>query len=565
MSLKFASQSKLLQRFTEECRLGGIVNVSYTYQHLEKLGPESNGRWLCTLSLVDTRGVPDRGLPPGNQSFEAPPKPCPKELIEFLPIGETCVGYSQKKEAQEGAILAFFSCRGVVLPQSILRSLGAVDRTRTGKSDRTRGTGGRGFEEDTPGFLPHLARPPGVEALDPAILDGTADMIDPNFLTKNPDEMSEAELLRACGVNAAGADSDDDLELLDLGLEDELGLPKKKQKTGACNTSFPMGAMAKSAGPRPLPVRVVQKQNGSNPLRRMPPSTIGRHPGSNHGVNFTASVATLPTEVVLPQTLQNKTLRTRNGEVIPRKIAEIQGLWVIPNPSRLPMGVGPFEPSQSTGSNSTLNGFRDARADDPNLADTFVIVEELSFRCSTEVERRRPLMLDGDNSEEASGSLLYLSTLDQSRVLGELKVDEATNNKLVLWSDSDQAWEPAVTPILPEELQDTQTYGFTLDNSKQNLNFFFQKKRYPMDTIRCDSLSVVPGFRASCDLLVSDQERIRLSGVSASKKSASGELAMRLCKMLCRRRLLANAAAMEQGAASKDKIVPDQLGLTRVH
>ena len=224
------------------------------------------------------------------------------------------------------------------------------------------------------------------------------------------------------------------------------------------------------------------------------------------------------------------------GEAVPPELLQIQGVWIILN-NRLVAG----SVQQSNASRDSANlielgvgGGREDREKDTSdtTNEPICIVEEASFRASHDIERHYRLFVDEDDGSGVP-TIMYIDD-NQQHCRGTLLKDSRTGNLTLNWGNQ-QVWEPAVTPLLPEEETDRELYGFTLENAKQNLNNFFQKRKLEMVTLKCDPLEVVSGFRSSVDMMVTNKERLRCSCVSASKKAATCELAMRVCKMLCRR------------------------------
>ncbi|CAD7960544.1 unnamed protein product [Amoebophrya sp. A120] len=187
-----------------------------------------------------------------------------------------------------------------------------------------------------------------------------------------------------------------------------------------------------------------------------------------------------------------------------------------------------------------------------------IIIEENYFRSSKDPFRKRNLHMSTDGL-----SFLYLDDRDISQVKGYMSHDKRTNNKMIRWNTQEE-WEPAVTPELPEEEEDAgETYGFDMQNSKQHLNQFLQKRKLPTDAMKVENLTVVPGFRATIDMMITPKERLRCSVVAGSKKGAGAELAMRVCKMLTRRRLIAKASdLLNPENAIHDQIEPGEFGLS---
>eukprot|EP00392_Amoebophrya_sp_AT5.2_P000427 g428.t1 len=276
-----------------------------------------------------------------------------------------------------------------------------------------------------------------------------------------------------------------------------------------------------------------------------------------------------------------RTFRTRMGVEIPEPIMDIQGLWCMVDPTARPAGsaiaaAGPAQGLVTAGGGTSAGaslpkdettsfgggGYIDPNAERATVQEDMgppcrtVIVEENSFRHSDWPDRVRAVHMSADGL-----SFLYLND-SQEQVKGYLQLDKRTNNKVIRWDDQTE-WEPAFTPNLPEEDEDKgETYGYDLNNSKQNLNQFLQKRKLPINAMVTWPLIVVPGFRATLDIMISPKERLRCSVVSGSKKGASTELAMRVCKMLCRRKVIAKASSMHDKSAS-DTIEPGEFGLSQ--
>lgn len=103
------------------------------------------------------------------------------------------------------------------------------------------------------------------------------------------------------------------------------------------------------------------------------------------------------------------------------------------------------------------------------------------------------------------------------------------------------------------------SYGFTLDNCKQQLNQFFQRKKL-QTVMQTAPLGVVGGFRSWLEFEASGNLHVRLGITSASKKASQVELALYVCKVLCKNRLLPPVNT-EGNPGSKDQIVPEEVGL----
>ncbi|CAD7937740.1 unnamed protein product [Amoebophrya sp. A25] len=260
-----------------------------------------------------------------------------------------------------------------------------------------------------------------------------------------------------------------------------------------------------------------------------------------------------------------RVFRTKNGVDVPEPIMDIQGLWVLLDPHNRPVGAsGPgtfFNPADAADQGLKPALGQQGAQDGPDSikkAKVFV-VEENAFRASNASDRQKQLIMADDGSPE----FVYVDD-NENKVRGLVQNDQRTNNKIIHWDNGDQ-WEPAVTPLLPEEKDDEETYGFDLCNGKQNLNIFFQKRKFSMETIVTDPLTVVPGFRGSVDMMVNSRERLRCSVVSGSKKGAGCELAMRVCKMLCRRKMIPKASEQGAGASTPEalSITPETFGLSQ--